>query len=981
MMPEFQFNARDRAMLERLAATDPTRPSKKARRLFNYHLHPRGIKELANPKGIRVASLMGNLLDTLEEGQSSDRLKALHALRDEVFFGPSGGMGKNTARALLSVMKELLREENEQRRLELAHDFHEVLTGKPSIVRSHLKRYHLLEMPEAWNQLTFDHHVHDAHTKGRKSPTHLIMDAWIKGIRKLTVIYYDFIPPEAAEELLRAAGFMEIDVRIGLELLTEHRGKTVSLIWTPRGFSDANDFLQFLERSHVAQFMNQGRIHAQSRSDEVLSVLENFNLKGRLKLNAHYGIELPPLDTNEFKESVGAGQASMLHLSEFIHASVLPLLQTSNPNPIEDLDETEQENQSSSLSPEAQECIQEQHNPRESCTSEQIFEEYLRGTLPLSQKSEEKSPLPSPQKLIKTLETMHPGYRLTLNLTGLRAQKVLELLHVCKGKIHALEIYNHKDWARGLAEEVSHIRSFQHPLNEGNAISLKRAVMTLLDATSDPEDAEALRAVLHDLPTLLRAYANRPLMDRWGSDSTGRSSQLFGMGLAVINTLPRRAQKEVYQGNPSRILPIQIPVKLRKTTTPAFTKKLGTQELGMNEVPDGVEWIPRLYSSHGKGKNNVVSLGWRPTESTVPPSTRHQTKKSLTYQFQYLNTNVKNLFKVLIGFIPAFLTFFLTKDWWVLAYFGAPIWFGITGLRNILQSVIGGDGFRRSPLLTWNTYVNWSRVCDSLLYTGFSVPLLDFLVKQLLLAEGFGITTSTNVLALYGIMALVNGIYISSHNFLRGLPAAAIAGNFFRSILSIPLALAFNAALASILNLLGVPGGELILQKWAAVISKAASDSVAGIIEGSADWAKNIELRKRDYERKLKQLYSSFTNIELLLPETDVVALLKAPKKLSKAIRIENPGLLRSSIYDALDLLYFWYYQPHARTVLKRLVKSMPSDEKLLFLRFQHVLEQQKMICSMFLDGLLGKEFSKAMAFYLNRSKSYLESMDKLLKR
>ena len=33
---------------------------------------------------------------------------------------------------------------------------------------------------EDWNQIAFDDHVHDVNTKGRKSSTHLIMDAWIK---------------------------------------------------------------------------------------------------------------------------------------------------------------------------------------------------------------------------------------------------------------------------------------------------------------------------------------------------------------------------------------------------------------------------------------------------------------------------------------------------------------------------------------------------------------------------------------------------------------------------------------------------------------------------------------------------------------------------------------------------------------------------------------------------------------------------------
>jgi len=141
----------------------------------------------------------------------------------------------------------------------------------------------------------------------------------------------------------------------------------------------------------------------------------------------------------------------------------------------------------------------------------------------------------------------------------------------------------------------------------------------------------------------------------------------------------------------------------------------------------------------------------------------------------------EKLDEVLIGFVPAFLTFYLTKDWWLLSWFGAFIWFGITGARNIIQSVIGGGGIRRSPLLKWNDYVSWDRLTDSLLFTGFSVPLLDYLVKTLLLDRAFGITTSTSPVLLYTAIALANGLYISTHNAFRGLSRGTVIGNFFQN--------------------------------------------------------------------------------------------------------------------------------------------------------------------------------------------------------
>jgi hypothetical protein len=274
------------------------------------------------------------------------------------------------------------------------------------------------------------------------------------------------------------------------------------------------------------------------------------------------------------------------------------------------------------------------------------------------------------------------------------------------------------------------------------------------------------------------------------------------------------------------------------------------------------DWSLEAIELHPGCEGNVVTLGGlRQAGKGRFSLGDEEVREQIGKPFKYMNTGLKNLLKVSIGFIPAFLTFSLTKDWWVLAYLGAFIWFGVTGLRNIIQSVLGGGGLKRSPLLQWNSFISWSRIADSLLYTGFSVPLLDFLVKTQLLDNTFGVTTSTNPILLYSVMALANGIYISTHNIFRGLPKSAAVGNFFRSILSIPLAIIFNAALSSIMHSAMVPGVEEALQKWAAVISKFASDCVAGVIEGLADRQTNIRIRLADYKAKLALLFALFARL------------------------------------------------------------------------------------------------------------------------
>ena len=114
-------------------------------------------------------------------------------------------------------------------------------------------------MPEAWNQLTFDDQVHDIYTKGRKSPCHLIMDAWIKGIRRLRVIHYNYVEPRFVAELLLAAEIMGITLRIGIEFWARVRDRIAQLIWVPRGFADTQAFLCFLEEEPVAAFFSRAR--------------------------------------------------------------------------------------------------------------------------------------------------------------------------------------------------------------------------------------------------------------------------------------------------------------------------------------------------------------------------------------------------------------------------------------------------------------------------------------------------------------------------------------------------------------------------------------------------------------------------------------------------------------------------------------------------------------------------------------------------
>ncbi len=966
------------------------------RKLIYPYLHPMGIKEMGESKGLRIAYAVVHLLESLEIGGIDERLSALRCLRDEVLNASDGSYPKNTARVLLQIMKELVRlPDNYYQQLKLAHDFRIAATGKPRTIRKLLKRYNLLEMSEKWNQITFDDHVHDVNTKGRKTSSHLIMDAWIKGIKRVRVIYYNYVESGFAVEVLESAQIMGIDIKIGIEFSARFRNKYVQLIWVPRGFYDSQSFLCFLAEKSVMDFFKEGRAVSLYKQSYVMAVFDKFNEKYLPEINTVYGLNLKLLDKQEFLLFVGTGQASILHLAEFIYSRLLPVMCDC----VKELRECYADS-------DASECLRIENLVKDlnKLDNNTIIQKYLQ-----PQKNPEipdpnaVCDLPdtpsllnlSPKELIDKLSCLHSAYRITFNLTDIKVEDVLEVLYDCKGMITRLEIFNLKDYTAGKTDNIPDINELQQAINDDNVINLKRIIRKIIiriGRSDDPEKdnrIKKLSTILYDITTFKDLYKGHGLKARIGSDSTERLLTSHGMGLAIINTLPKRSQKQIKKGLYYDFVPVNISAFRRttyihKTHINSFMKfcySLFRRFSVLRVLGEKIrnDWLVCDDSIKIKNSGNIVTLGGISTDNSNSLTLFEQTLKEGTEKIsvKYLNSGLKNGLKVFVGFIPAFLTFVLTKDWWLLAYFGAFIWFSITGLRNVIQSVLGGGGIWRSPLLRWNDYVSWERISDSLLYTGFSVPLLDYLVKTVLLERCFDITTATNPALLYGFMGLANGVYLSGHNAFRGLPRAAVAGNFFRSILSIPIAILLNTLVGGVLLYAGYAEINNVLQKWAAVISKGASDFVAGLIEGFADRYHNIRKRLREYNTKVAQIFNIYSKLELLFPEVRVMEILEVPNIFKQKRSAELLDFEQIMIINALDMLYFWMYQPRARTAFGRIMQTLSNEEQQILIGSLFVLNKQKQISLLFVDGLVGKNFSKALSFYLSNFESYIEVMGK----
>lgn len=996
MSMSLYFDAKDHELLKvvnRFLRRDSLVPQDEADTFFHPSLHPHGIKELAVSQEIRVAYAVINLLDSLEGGHVRDRINALQALHDEVLYSASSSFRHNTGRVLIQIMKSLIRAHGDtEKQLRLAHDFRKAASGRRRFIRKMLQQYYLLEMPEEWNQLSFDCHVHDANTKGRKSPTHLIMDAWIKGIRSLDVLYYNFVEPDAVSELMQAAAIMSIRVRIGIEFMARFRDRHVQFVWEPSGFLDAAEMVDFLNEKPTQHLMRMGREASQYHHDFVIRLLENYNERLRFELGRQYGVNLPLITHRDILSLVGIGQTSRTHLAELIYRDLIRAFESR----MDSLRESYAEGG------EGRDATAALVRSVDALSAEDILEDWLceekNPEVPLPRLGDAATDVPEimrllPMTLIDWLTSIRTPCNIILNLNKLSTEDVLELLYECEGMVTHLEIFNLKNFHAGDMKDIKSISELQAAINEGSPVALKRLIRNIIQRESKrpasparDERSRLFKEILRNIPRLQGFYASKPLRAIAGTDSTSRSTRIQGMGFVFPETLPIRAQKAIHNKESLReSIPIYQEVYRHNTYFPKRHLALGKFWTAMLRKIPGMAnfgtirkeaWRVNDKVVAYKEKGNIATLGG--FQKDLHPGLQLSPKAEGLKEspgLDYMNTSLKNILKVALGFALTVATFAYTQTWWVLAWFGPCIWFGITGFRNIVQAILAGSGIRRNSLLRWNDYISWTRLCDSLLFTGISVPLLELGVRLLLLEKICDIDSLSHPVLFYTVLSIINGIYISGHNLLRGLPKEAVIGNLFRSILAIPVSVFYGFCAYEIV-VLGGFDAEILVQ-GGTVISKLASDSVASIIEGLADKVEYLRARHWDYKAKISQLYDCFSRLEILLPEEDVSELLRRPKDFIRTIGKEAEDLEKTIIVNALDLMYFWMYQPRARSTFIRMFQTLTREEREILVNAQMVLTRVHEISQMLVDGLAGNNFARPLAFYLARHEEYLNDIAK----
>ena len=954
--------------------------------------HPDGIAELGSSKALRVAWAVMGLIDDTAPTTAQERLVALGALKAEACSSARTPFRLNTARALIQLMKELLRARGDRlEQLGLAHDFNKAASGRPRIVRAFLHRHNLLEMPEEWNQRSFDYHVHDSHSTGRKSPTHLIMDAWLKGIRTLKVIYDDYAPPAAAAELIAAAEIMDVTIRIGIRFHRWFRGTRVTLVWTPRGFSGPRGFTEFLDTPAMRALTAEGREIDAARAALFVDLVVDYNAGYRLDLDRRFGLAVAPLEMREIEAVVVGGAPSWAHLADCIHRrTVAAMRRRCEAAALPDADPALVTDVRARL------AEMEQFSPAtvlDDWLTRAVADgaERLRANVPRLAKE-------TPAELLERLDAAATDYRASIDSRNLTPSQVLQLLHLAKGRITHLEIFELRTFRPEQLPRLQAMNDLRAVVNSGNPARFKRLVKATLDATPPEavEDAACLRDLLGSMREITGHYGRHPLSAFVGSDSSGRSDWggQHGMGFVVVETLPVAEQRACYARGERRPLPLRFSLRetVERSTDAAISARARLARhrrlawlvywwqrfIGLFAVTRR-EWTGPLESLDVVENGNVLPLGG----AGVFPGNRLAANGQgggprRAPGLAHLNTLFVHLAFVTAGFVPAFLAFQATQTGF-LAVWGAPLWFLVTGSRNIAQAVISGGGAIGHSDLRWQDYVSWTRVSESLFYTGFSVPLLELGVRFLLLQKGLGLTAATHPVQVFLIIAAVNGVYLMSHNLYRGLPRAGAFANLGRSLSAAPVAVLYNALLWWVLRLAEVPNAEAWLTASSTLVAKTASDTAAAIIEGHFDRQATARLRLRDIGEVMSGLFDRQAALELCFPEVPATDLLRRPHALFASPRPEVRRIAEEMAVHALDLMYFHFNQPLAPQSLRLYARGLQPEDRAFVLAAQNLLTERGAIAALLGGDAFGPSSKRAFAFYRNHARRYREILPKLL--
>lgn len=749
---------------------------------------------------ISIAEAYLAVVRDLDSKKSKARLRALRAMVDASLHAKTLDMPLNTARVQMALIKAAVKSRDDHRaQLEALHDFSKASYGQPQVVRRLLDRLGLPELPETGAPLRelglgYDTHVHDTATSGRKNPTQLLLDAFIKGLSELTIAYNGVHARSLMEEGIEAGRILGIRVRTGIEFSLNAQGERFHYMAVLPPFDHGEELRRFLEaRGRLLKPLYAGLEESQERRVEAIRrLVADFNERAVPELNQGFpelkAYRVKRLKMRELAEEIPLASLSREHLGEFLYRRYRPVLFRRVLYLKAQRDKARLDHRARRLSEWDFGIIDERYR-RLRAEYRSLSPETLRARFFADAAAADyASAFDDLGRIRRLLDAADCRLRLLHPLEH-GAAKAARLLESQRGLLDEIEVYNMRD-------------------------SVKR----------DPgEISELCRLVSAEIERARREGARvpEPLI---GSDATGRNPAIPGMGFVRGSDLAGRYRTRYLRRRvalPQSVCALLASAEAARRAggaagaeAPSAPPPAALRVEGRRRPPRTPDATVYSMGKVSPGIVNRVGDGEDPEPDLVPPARA----------LRYLNPLLVNFLHGLVGFLVA--------ERFVGPYYAA-LWLGITGFRNAIADLVALRGTRLSQ---WTLRsVNFDNIARSLFWTGFSVPILGFVKSRFDLVWPLAATGLLYEASKFFFISFSNGLYLASHNKLRGFDRRVIRANIFRSVIAWP----FATLSAPLGDAVGIPS---IVQ------AKIWSDVVAGFIEGGNKYLATLRLRRRDLE-------------------------------------------------------------------------------------------------------------------------------------
>ncbi len=701
---------------------------------------PLGSGRWFKKRRISIAEAYLRVVRNLDSEHARPRLRALRVMLDASFHNQALDMPLNTARVQLYLMKSAVKSRDDRRRqLELLADFSQSSYGQSAVTRNLLDRLGLIELPESGKKLRdlgagFDGHVHDAASTGRKNPTQLLIDAFIKGMSEITVSYYSPESVEQMEEAVEAGHIAGIRVDLGLEFGVMWQGERFHFMAILPPMEHASDVKRFFDKNgaSLAPLFEGIEEDEEGRVAAVRRLMHSFNGGPRHELNKGFPdkkiYRVKKLKLRDLKTIVPIWGAKRSHLAELLWKNYRRVMFNRVLYMKVKRSEAEQALHSGSMTEGEFKYVEARYAELRGEYRVMSPDSLKRRYFPDPAEAEHDSAFKDLAELRALL--LRSGCRIKL-IKPLEhgPEKAAAFLDACAELIDEVEVYNVIE-----AAEM------------GDAVFADFA-------------AEVGR-----LNTARAQAGLGPLAAVPGSDATGRSREVPGMGFLRSDFMKGRGAAH-YAAHHKTLPPTVAELVLSGSSVPADGSAAPPPAptlLCMGKVAEA------SYNRIGDEEDSG--------EEAVP----------LSRVIRYLNPGLLNFMRTALGFAIAYP---------FVGFWYSCLWLGITGFRNALVDLFA---YRGARVKRWRARsISWTNIAQSLFWTGLSVPVLAGVKLAFDAVWPFVKAGFLYEFIRFFIISLANGIYLVCHNKLRGFDKGVIRANFFRNIISWPFATATSGIAAA----------------------------------------------------------------------------------------------------------------------------------------------------------------------------------------